>query len=163
MEGIARAEAMFELTRDWVRQRKAFGRRVADLQTVNLFLNSRSCLPPGSAQTGRAQDSFVCVSSFRRLLPLLAQQLQAGQRDVEHGQVLGHRLAEQGGRRLPSAAWRSLPSNLSLIEACLHSGWGFMWETQIAKCYANSRVSTIYAGTNEIMKELIARNITRDK
>ena len=41
------------------------------------------------------------------------------------------------------------------------SGWGFMWETQIAKCYANSRVSTIYAGTNEIMKELIARNITR--
>ena len=45
----------------------------------------------------------------------------------------------------------------------LHPGWGFMWETQIAKCYANSRVSTIYAGTNEIMKELIARNITRDK
>ena len=35
MEGIARAEAMFELTRDWVRERKAFGRRVADLQTVN--------------------------------------------------------------------------------------------------------------------------------
>ena len=44
----------------------------------------------------------------------------------------------------------------------LHPGWGYMWETQIAKCYANSRVSTIYAGTNEIMKELIARNITRD-
>ena len=38
MEGIARAEAMFELTRDWVRQRKAFGRRVADLQTVNISL-----------------------------------------------------------------------------------------------------------------------------
>ena len=36
MEGIARAEAMFELTRDWVRQRKAFGKRVADLQTVLL-------------------------------------------------------------------------------------------------------------------------------
>ena len=33
---MARAEAMFELTRDWVRERKAFGRRVADLQTVNL-------------------------------------------------------------------------------------------------------------------------------
>ena len=38
MEGIARAEAMFELTRDWVRERKAFGRRVADLQTVNISL-----------------------------------------------------------------------------------------------------------------------------
>ena len=38
-----------------------------------------------------------------------------------------------------------------------------MWETQIAKCYANSRVTTIYAGTNEIMKELIARQIVRPK
>ena len=46
------------------------------------------------------------------------------------------------------------------LDVCL--GWGFMWETQIAKCYANSRVTTIYAGTNEIMKELIARNIVRD-
>ena len=36
VEGIARAEAMFELTRDWVRERKAFGRRVADLQTVSI-------------------------------------------------------------------------------------------------------------------------------
>ena len=35
-EGISRAEAMFEITRDWVKQRKAFGRRVADLQTVSL-------------------------------------------------------------------------------------------------------------------------------
>ena len=33
-EELARAEAMFELTRDWVRERKAFGKRVADLQTV---------------------------------------------------------------------------------------------------------------------------------
>ena len=55
--------------------------------------------------------------------------------------------------------------NFILIEPVfllLHLGWGFMWETQIAKCYANSRVTTIYAGTNEIMKELIARKITRD-
>merc|ERR1711936_703572 len=34
VHSIAGCEAMFELTRDWVRERKAFGRRVADLQTV---------------------------------------------------------------------------------------------------------------------------------
>merc|ERR1719369_2503829 len=34
VEGIARSEAMFEITRDWVKQRKAFGRHVSDLQTV---------------------------------------------------------------------------------------------------------------------------------
>merc|ERR1740128_763730 len=43
----------------------------------------------------------------------------------------------------------------------LHGGWGFMWETKVAKTYANARVKTIYGGTNEIMKELIARNITK--
>merc|ERR1711962_1741085 len=44
----------------------------------------------------------------------------------------------------------------------LHGGWGFMWETQIAKAYASARVQTIYGGTNEIMKELIARSIVKE-
>ena len=43
----------------------------------------------------------------------------------------------------------------------LHGGWGFMWETPISRAYANARVQTIYGGTNEIMKELIARNIVK--
>merc|ERR1712107_867055 len=34
VHSVATCEAVFEATRDWVRQRKAFGRRVADLQTV---------------------------------------------------------------------------------------------------------------------------------
>ena len=37
-EELSRAEAMFELTRDWVRERKAFGGRLADLQTVGVLL-----------------------------------------------------------------------------------------------------------------------------
>ena len=36
-----------------------------------------------------------------------------------------------------------------------------MWETNIAKSYADARVQTIYGGTNEIMKELIARDIVK--
>ena len=38
-------------------------------------------------------------------------------------------------------------------------GWGYMWEYDIAKEYAGARVFSIYAGTSEIMKELISRNI----
>ena len=45
----------------------------------------------------------------------------------------------------------------------LHGGYGFMWETPIAKAYADSRVTTIYGGSNEIMKNLIARNIVNDR
>ena len=38
MHSIATCEAVFEATREWVKQRKAFGRRVADLQTVQVGL-----------------------------------------------------------------------------------------------------------------------------
>ncbi|XP_074154913.1 long-chain specific acyl-CoA dehydrogenase, mitochondrial isoform X2 [Sminthopsis crassicaudata] len=45
----------------------------------------------------------------------------------------------------------------------LHGGWGYMWEYPIAKAYVDARVQPIYGGTNEIMKELIAREIVHDK
>lgn len=45
----------------------------------------------------------------------------------------------------------------------LHGGFGYMWEYPIAKAYADSRVTPIYAGSNEIMKEVIARRILADK
>ena len=41
----------------------------------------------------------------------------------------------------------------------LHGGYGFMMEYPIARLYADSRVQMIYGGTNEIMKELIARSM----
>ena len=48
-----------------------------------------------------------------------------------------------------------------IIDDCvqLHGGYGYMTEYPIARMWADSRVQRIYAGTNEIMKELIARSI----
>lgn len=61
-----------------------------------------------------------------------------------------------------SKYWGSEMENRVAAECLqLYGGWGFMWETPIAKDYANARVQTIYAGTNEIMKELIARSIVK--
>lgn len=45
----------------------------------------------------------------------------------------------------------------------LHGGWGYMWEYPICKAYVDARVQPIYGGSNEIMKELIARQIVGDK
>lgn len=45
----------------------------------------------------------------------------------------------------------------------LHGGWGYMWEFPIARAFVDSRVQPIYAGSNEIMKELIARPIVADQ
>ena len=133
VEGIARSEAMFEITRDWVKQRKAFGRHVSDLQTVQHKL----------AETKTA--IAVCRAFIDQCLELH----QAGNLDNEMASMAKY--------------WATDLEN-KVAADCLqmHGGWGFMWETQIAKCYANARVTTIYAGTNEIMKELIARSIVRN-
>ena len=48
-----------------------------------------------------------------------------------------------------------------VLDACLqlHGGYGYMWEYPIARAWADSRVARIYGGSNEIMKELIARQL----
>ena len=43
----------------------------------------------------------------------------------------------------------------------MHGGAGYMWEYNMAKAWADGRVSRIYGGSNEIMKELIARQIKK--
>ena len=45
----------------------------------------------------------------------------------------------------------------------LHGGWGYMLEYPIARAFLDARVQPIYGGSNEIMKELIARPIVCDK
>jgi acyl-CoA dehydrogenase len=51
-----------------------------------------------------------------------------------------------------------------VVDECmqLHGGYGYMWEYFIARAYADNRVARIYAGTNEIMKLLIARGLLRE-
>ena len=46
-----------------------------------------------------------------------------------------------------------------VMDECLqlHGGYGYMNEYPIARAWADSRVQKIYAGTNEIMKEIVAR------
>jgi acyl-CoA dehydrogenase len=48
-----------------------------------------------------------------------------------------------------------------VLDECvqLHGGYGFMWEYPVARAWADARVQRIYAGTNEIMKEIIARSL----
>jgi acyl-CoA dehydrogenase len=49
-----------------------------------------------------------------------------------------------------------------VLDVCLqlHGGAGFMWEYPIARAYADARVHRIFAGTTEIMKEIVARSLT---
>ncbi|XP_015277007.1 PREDICTED: long-chain specific acyl-CoA dehydrogenase, mitochondrial [Gekko japonicus] len=131
---IASCEFMFEETRNYVKQRKAFGKTIAHLQTVQhklAELKTQVCV-------GRAfLDSCLQLHSAKRLDSATASMAKY---------------------------WASELQN-SVATQCvqLHGGWGYMWEYPIAKCFVDSRVQPIYGGTNEIMKELIARDIVSDK
>ena len=59
------------------------------------------------------------------------------------------------------AKWWLTEQQCRVVDECLqlHGGYGYMIEYPIARLYADARVQPIYAGANEVMKELIARSL----
>lgn len=59
------------------------------------------------------------------------------------------------------AKWWCTQKCSEIVDECLqlHGGYGYMLEYPIARVYINSRVGKIYGGSNEIMKEIIARTL----
>lgn len=59
------------------------------------------------------------------------------------------------------AKWWITEMNQNVASACLQmfGGYGFMKEYPISKAYVDSRVAMIYAGTNEVMKSIIAKRM----
>ena len=66
----------------------------------------------------------------------------------------------RGGRE---AKWWCTELQKRTVDRCvqLHGGYGYMLEYPIARAYIDARVTTIYGGTTEIMKEIIGRKMTR--
>ncbi|XP_037618207.1 long-chain specific acyl-CoA dehydrogenase, mitochondrial isoform X2 [Sebastes umbrosus] len=131
---IAACEFMFEEARNYVMQRKAFGKTIAHLQTVQhklAELKTEICV-------GRAfVDNCIQLHAEKRLDAATASMAKY---------------------------WASDLQNKVATECLqLHGGWGYMWEYPIAKAFVDARIQPIYGGTNEIMKELIARTIVSQK
>ncbi len=129
----AAAEAAFEITMDYIQERKAFGRTIADFQ------NTRFKMADMRTEIDIAQAYIdQCV--------------------IEHNE--GNLSADDAAKA------KLFCSELEgrVMDACvqLHGGAGYMDEYPICRMYLNARVSRIYAGSSEIMRELIARSIGLD-
>jgi acyl-CoA dehydrogenase len=126
----ARAEAVFEWTQSYVKDRKAFKQRVADFQNTRFKLASLYA----DLQAGRA----LCDSMIARQLKGELDAVGASAGKLWHSEMLGR-----------------------VTDECLqlHGGYGYMQEYMVAKAYCDARIERIYAGTSEIMKEIIARSI----
>ena len=84
--------------------------------------------------------------AVRTLVDLCIQELVAGRLDPARASMAKLLATDKQGQ---------------IIDRCLQlfGGYGFMLEYPIARAYADARVQRIYGGTNEIMKELIARSL----
>lgn len=75
--------------------------------------------------------------------------------------VLLHNEGALTTEKAAMAKWWTTELQLRVMDTCvqLHGGYGYMKEYPIARAYVDSRVQTIYAGTTEIMKEIIGRGM----
>ena len=126
----ATMEAVLEETIEYTKGRSAFGKSIIEFQ------NSRFKLAEQKTQ----------VQIARVFVDKCIEELLKGQLDVATAAMAKY--------------WTSDLEN-KVIDECLqlHGGYGFMWEYRVARSYADARVQRIYGGTNEIMKELIAREL----
>jgi alkylation response protein AidB-like acyl-CoA dehydrogenase len=76
--------------------------------------------------------------------------------------ISAHLDGEFGVTEAAMAKWWATDLLNRVADRCLqlHGGYGYMREYPVARAFVDARVQSIYAGTNEIMKEIIGRVIT---
>jgi alkylation response protein AidB-like acyl-CoA dehydrogenase len=130
IQAVSCCEAALEWTIDYTKSRRAFGKPVIDFQNSRFVLAEMKT----EVQVGRI--------FLDRCLELVLD----GKLDTTTAAMVKLWTSEMQGK---------------VLDACLqlHGGYGFMWEYPITRAFADARVQRIYAGTNEIMKELIGRTL----
>jgi acyl-CoA dehydrogenase len=127
---VGAMEGALEETLRYVRERKAFGQAIGDFQNTRFKLAE-------IATTARVARSFVDDCVLRQM---------RGELDTATASM---------------AKWWTTDMQQKVIDDCLQmfGGYGYMNEYLICRMFTDSRVQRIYGGTNEIMKELIARSL----
>jgi len=127
---VASCRRALDDTIEYCRQRKAFGQPIAAFQNTQFTLAE------------------------------LATQVEIGQVFIDR-LCAAHVRHEDLVSEVSMAKWWTTDLQKRLVSECLqlHGGYGFMRETPIADDYADAAVQSIYAGTNEIMKVIIARRM----
>jgi acyl-CoA dehydrogenase len=124
------AEVMLKMTIDYVKSREAFGKPISKFQNTQFKIVEMAA----DNQMGR---------SF--LDQLIAEHIE-GQNIVT---------------KVSMAKWKLTENAKKVATECmqLHGGYGYMEEYEIARRFRDIQVASIYAGTNEIMKTIVAKNL----
>ncbi|MED3575745.1 acyl-CoA dehydrogenase family protein [Cytobacillus praedii] len=124
------AEEMLKMTIDYVKAREAFGKSISRFQNTQF----------------KIAEMATDIEMGRAFLDLL---------------ITEHMLGKDVVTKVSMAKWKLTENARKIAAECmqLHGGYGYMEEYEIARRYRDIPVASIYAGTNEIMKVIIAKNI----
>ncbi|MER6958755.1 MULTISPECIES: acyl-CoA dehydrogenase family protein [unclassified Streptomyces] len=127
---LTTAEAALRWTVDHVKSRRAFGQPIAEFQNTKFTL----------------AEIVTELEVTRAYLDQCVDALTAGTLSATDA---------------AKAKWWATELQQRVISRCLqlHGGYGYMREYPIARAFVDARVSTIYGGTTEIMKEIIGRHV----
>ena len=130
VHAMAMIERALRLTIDYVKERQAFGKKVIEFQNTQFVL-------------AECKTEATLAKVF---LDHCIGQHVAGELDTVTASMAKYWITDTQGK---------------IIDRCLQlfGGYGYMEEYPISRMYRDARVMRIYAGTNEIMKVLIARSL----
>ncbi|GEN32904.1 acyl-CoA dehydrogenase family protein [Aneurinibacillus danicus] len=124
------AEEMLRMTLQYVKEREAFGKPLSKLQHIQFTIAE------------------------------MATEIEVGRTFVDD-LIVNHMQGKDVVTQVSMAKWWTTEMARRVANQCmqLHGGYGYMEEYPIARRYRDIPVAAIYAGTNEIMKVIIAKNL----
>ena len=130
MQALGHTRGALQLTADYVSQREAFGQKVSQFQNTRFKLD----------------DIKVELELCQGLVEKYMAKFEHGTMTVEDAAVVKYATTEM---------------QLRAVNECLQlfGGYGYTDEYPISRFYRDARVQTIYAGSSEIMKEIVARGV----
>ena len=130
ISNIAHASAILEETLEYIRTRQAFGQAIGSFQ----------------------HNKFLAAE--------LVTQIEVSRAYIDQC-VLAFNDNELTATDAAKAKWWSAQVQNDVLDACvqLYGGYGYMNEYRVARAWRDARVTKIWAGSNEIMKELIGRDL----
>jgi len=130
LQAVAAMEGALAETLRYVKERRAFGKAIAEFQNTRFEL----------------AEAVTIARVARTFIDRCIQQVVEGTLDAVTASM---------------AKWWTTDMQHRVLDECvqLHGGYGYMNEYLVARMYVDARVTRIYGGTNEIMKELIARSL----
>ena len=128
MQALALTEAAINETIAYVKERQIFGKRLMDFQNTRMVL----------------AEAKTTAAVTRVFVERCIETLVSGTLDAETAAM---------------AKWWATDKQCEIIDNCvqLHGGYGYMLEYPVARMWTDGRIQKIWGGSNELMKDLIAR------